>query len=205
MSTANAVRLKSAESMKVARWLLENRYYSSESRSRSNLVYVNGSLWAHEEGRWTWKDLDWLEKDLYKALEDVHVMVGQDKDTGAPIMKRYASMGKGSYGARVRDVLGCITAIITEKERTMPFWRSPEPGDPDPRFCISFPNTILYVGEDGLKGVNQTDRFVTRCTLPVPYAAAMVGVRVVALSRVRGVHVHVREDPSGEGASDEAL
>ena len=164
-------KLTSSEPMKVARWLLDNRYFSMESASRSSLVDVGGGLWQFEGNRWVKKRDDWLVNDLRLALEDLNVRVGVDADTGEETYARFAS-GTGTYDRKVKDVAKCVGGLVRVENVRMPFWRNPVPRDLDARFCVAFPNVILEIGRDGVQSVPMTDRFVTRSTMPVDYDPA---------------------------------
>ena len=165
--TGAKAELRSAEPMKVARWLVGSAYEGPWGRS--SLISVGHAPWVFDPVRgWTPTTDRKLDQDLMKRLEDLQIVVKVDRETGEKKYRSFAAR-EGTYRGKIQDVRECLKSLVEMPTTNMPFWREAKWGDPDPDRCIVFQNTVLSVGEGGIEGLERDDRFVTPCTLPFDY------------------------------------
>jgi|GEM_PF-1666813 len=160
--------LRSKEPMKVARHLLREEYATVEG-DRSTLLFMDEEMWSWTHARgWEKVTEKELERDVARALEDLVFLVRVDKKTGDPTYKSFGAL-PGSYASKVKDVRLGLESLAATPVKEMPFWRHPTPADPTPTQCVAFRNCVLYVGEDGVRGVDRDDRYVTGMLVDVDY------------------------------------
>jgi len=131
-SQNSKVILESPEPMKVAQWLLDTRFTADASVPA--LVYFNGEWWEWFKDRWHVRDQEWLQDQVYPALEDATYLRETQHGT---VRKRLSPTPE-----LVRGVLQALRSKARRDYRETPVWLRGHREKPSPADQVAFDNSL---------------------------------------------------------------